>query len=313
LSAEQILNIVRDHQLGLTISDILEKHLDQPLASDQPVQATGEDSILSTLLEENRELKQLVGDLMLEIRAEALHRGSSNPLPDENASPIDFAPAQPVVAATAPEEHDLATPFAIAHHGHAARHTASREPVSSLLNRSRIIPAIRGPEYIKAAIASPSVIVWLLYGTPLTLPQIVRQLRSAGKLPVANLDLLTGFAHDGDGIELLAAEGIAGVVSTRQSVLRAARAQGIITVQRTFLVDSIAVGNITRALQHFQSDAVELLPAAAAPLYVFTLRAAQPKLPVIATGLVTSMRQVEDLFQCGVSSVATSDLSLWVL
>jgi len=155
--------------------------------------------------------------------------------------------------------------------------------------------------------------VWLLYGTPLTLPDIVRQLRSAGKLPIANMDLLTGFAHDADGIELLAAEGVAGVVSTRQSVLRAARAQGIIAVQRTFIVDSIAVGNITRALQHFLPDAIELLPAAAAPLCVSTLQTAQPQLPVIATGLVTNMRQVDDSIRAGVSSVATSDVSLWVL
>ena len=141
----------------------------------------------------------------------------------------------------------------------------------------------------------------------------MRQVRSAGKLPVANLDLLTGFAQDADGIEFLAAEGIAGVVSTRQSVLRAARSQGMIAVQRTFIVDSIAVGNIIRALQHFLPDAIELLPAAAAPLCVATLHTAQPQLPVIATGLVTTMRQVDDLIRCGVSSAATSNVSLWVL
>jgi glycerol uptake operon antiterminator len=195
----------------------------------------------------------------------------------------------------------------------ASKHAEQGEPVSSLLERSRIIPAIRGPEYINAALASPSIIVWLLYGTPLTLPEITRQVRDAGKLPVANLDLLTGFAQDADGIEFLAAEGIAGVVSTRQSVLRAARAQGMIAVQRTFIVDSIAVGNIIRALQHFLPDAVELLPAAAVPLCVPTLRGAQPQVPIIATGLVTNMRQVDDLVRCGVSSVATSDRSLWVL
>jgi glycerol uptake operon antiterminator len=187
------------------------------------------------------------------------------------------------------------------------------EPISSLLEQSRIIPAIRGPEYLEAALASPSVIVWLLYGTPLTLPEIVRQVRAAGKLPVANLDLLTGFAQDADGIEFLAAQGVAGVVSTRQSVLRAARAQGMIAVQRTFIVDSIAIGNIIRSLQHFQPDAIELLPAAAVPLCVSTIRTAQPQLPIIATGLVTTMRQVDDLIRCGVSSAATSNLSLWVL
>jgi glycerol uptake operon antiterminator len=266
-SPEKIQNILRDHQLGLSVAKILEKHRDLPSTESQPADdAAADGSTLSALLEENRELKQLVGELLLEMQAQSHHSSA-----DE------------------------------------------REPVSSVLNRSRIIPAIRGPEYINAAIASPSAIVWLLYGTPLTLPEIVRQVRSAGKLPIANLDLLTGFAHDADGIALLAAEGVAGVVSTRQSVLRAARAQGIIAVQRTFVVDSIAVGNITRALQHFLPDAVELLPAAAAPLCVSALHAAQPTLPVIATGLVTSMRQVDDLIRCGVSSVATSDISLWVL
>lgn len=305
-SPEQIRNIVRDHQLGLTISEILEKHLDLPSAQNQPASDEAE-ATLSTLLNENHELKQLVGELLLEIHARAQHRGGAEGTGDENPSPM-----QPV-AVTRFSERELAALLAIPPPAQAPRHAASREPVSSLLNRSRIIPAIRGPEYIGSAIASPSAIVWLLYGTPLTLPEIVRQVRSAGKLPVANLDLLTGFAHDADGIELLVAEGVAGIVSTRQSVLRAARAQGILAVRRTFIVDSIAVGNITRALHHFLPDAVELLPAAAAPLCVSTLHAAQPSLPVIATGLVTHMRQVDDLIRCGVSSVATSDTALWVL
>jgi glycerol uptake operon antiterminator len=280
-SDKQIRSMVRDHKLGVPISEILQKHSEQPI-HDSDIFA---DSATASIEDENRDLKQLLNDLMLDIAA----RGDDA---------LD-------AAATA-ENRLRISPSA-------GRHAKVHEPISSLLQRSRIIPAIRGPEYIKAALASPSVIVWLLYGTPLTLPEIVRQVRSAGKLPVANLDLLTGFAQDADGIELLAAEGVAGVVSTRQSALRAARAQGIIAVQRTFIVDSIAVNNIIRALQHFLPDAVELLPAAAAQFCVSTLRTAQPQLPIIATGLVTTMRQVDDLIRCGVSSAATSDVSLWVL
>lgn len=313
LSIEQIRNMVRDHDLGLKISEILDKYLDQPLVSDNQVRVGDEDVTLSILLDQNRELKHLVRDLVFEISARARHRNDVQVPHDENSSPVHAPSVPPADTESGFEERDLTAPFTIARSGQTARRGSSREPFGSLLNRSRIIPAIRGTEYIKSAIASPSLIVWLLYGTPLTLPEIARQVRSAGKLPIANLDLLTGFAHDSDGIELLAAEGVAGVVSTRQSALRAAHAQGMIAVQRTFVVDSIAVGNITRALQHFLPDAIELLPAAAAPLCVSHLRAAQPQLPVIATGLVTSMRQVEDLFQCGVSSVATSDVSLWVL
>lgn len=282
-SENEIRNILRDRRLGLTIPEILQKHGKQTESLNDG-QSSGDIPIVSRA-EEDRDLKQLLGDLLLEMSARGEDTGMEEP---------------------ALGNHSWKLPNAI-------NYTKPQEPIFSVLQRSRIIPAVRGPEYIDAALKSPSVIVWLLYGTPLTLPAIVRQVRSAGKLPIANLDLLTGFAQDADGIELLASEGIAGVVSTRQSVLRSARAQGIIAVQRTFVVDSIAVGNISRALQHFVPDAIELLPAAAVPLCISTLRAAQPQLPVIATGLVTNMRQVDDQIRCGVSSVATSDVSLWVL
>ncbi len=284
-SDKQVESILRGRKLGLTIPELLQKHCGPPVSGDA-VEISA-DSTPASIEHENRALKQLLEELL-----------------DIAARTVD-PPAAPA-ALVSPEN-----PFPASNN--AVRYAKVHEPLSSLLQRSRIIPAIRGPEYIEAALASPSVIVWLLYGTPLTLPKIVRQVRSAGKLPVANLDLLTGFAQDADGIEFLAAEGIAGVVSTRQSVLRAARSQGMIAVQRTFIVDSIAVGNIIRALQHFLPDAIELLPAAAAPLCVTTLHTAQPQLPVIATGLVTTMRQVDDLIRCGVSSAATSNVSLWVL
>ena len=282
-SEKQISSIVRDHRLGLTVSEILRKYSEDPATvGDESISG---DRVRESFADENRDLRSFLKGLLTAMaeRTKGL------------AEPDVSLPNHSWISTGSPQREKM------------------HEPISSLLQRSAIIPAIRGPEYIQRALASPSVIVWLLYGTPLTLPDIVRQVRSAGKLPVANLDLLTGFAQDSDGIDLLAAEGIAGVVSTRQSVLRAARAQGMIAVQRTFVVDSIAVGNIVRALQHFLPDAVELLPAAAAPLCVATLRKAQPQLPIIATGLITTMRQVDDLIRCGVSSAATSDVSLWVL
>jgi glycerol-3-phosphate responsive antiterminator len=44
-----------------------------------------------------------------------------------------------------------------------------------------------------------------------------------------------------------------------------------------------------------------------------SLRASNPDLPVVATGLVNSLQQIEELVQYGVTSVATSNSSLWIL
>ncbi|MGC9157710.1 MAG: glycerol-3-phosphate responsive antiterminator [Terracidiphilus sp.] len=287
-------------------------------------QDTGEPEI-GSLLEENRNLKEIVADLLLERRALLRHRIFLEQDPDTGGilgpTKGDWKTERP---ASVEEESGRADGAGQPARGEAgasgSRAEASTGPIAEiharvrgLLERSRIIPAIRGPEFLSAAMASPSLVVYLLFGSPTTIGDVVKKLRSAGKLPIANLDLLTGFAQDSDAVTLLVRLGVAGVVSTHQSVLRAAHAHGIIALQRTFAVDTIAAHNITRSLSHFVPHAIELLPAVAAPLLMSSLRASSSSLPVTATGLVNNLHQVEELVRQGITSVATSSSSLWIL
>jgi glycerol uptake operon antiterminator len=332
-TSEQIRAIVEECEHGIDIVELCQKYSidEQTLKQWQGGGAFSatEDLRLQSLQDENRNLKQIVAELMLALRAVSHYRSRADePAIQSSISPTLLSlsgeigsvqrPKESCNTLTgSPEERAIRSAESVMLERHDEARSQGPDPshstVSSFLNRSRIIPAIRNSDYIDLAIASPTLIVWLLFGNPLTLSDITRRLRTAGKLPVANLDLMTGFAQDSDAVKLLVQLGVAGVVSTRQSVLRAARAQGIIAVQRTFVVDSIALGNITRSLQHFVPDAMELLPAAAAPQAIPALHATLSPLPIIAPGLVTTMRQVEDLVQRGAASVATSDSSLWIL
>jgi glycerol uptake operon antiterminator len=190
---------------------------------------------------------------------------------------------------------------------------AIRDRVSALLEDSRVIPSVRIAENLAAACASPSKIVFLLFGSPLTVNELAARLRDSGKVPIANLDLLSGFARDTAAIEYLARAGMAGVISTHQDALRAARASGMLAFQRTFALDSVALANSLRTLEHFDPDVIELLPAIAAPLTLPMLRAVRPKLPVIGCGLVRSLMQIEELVSQGITSISVSDPSLWVV
>jgi glycerol uptake operon antiterminator len=192
-------------------------------------------------------------------------------------------------------------------------HRADPDVLRASLAQSRIIPSVRAAENIAAACASPSKIVFLLFGTPLIVGDLVAQLRDAGKLPIVNMDLLAGFARDSAAIEFLARTGIGGIISTHQDTLRAARSQGLFVFQRTFALDSVAVSNSVRNLEHFVPDVIELLPAIAAPLVLPILRAVRPQLPVIGCGLVRSLSQINDLVQQGVVSISVSDSSLWII
>jgi len=188
-----------------------------------------------------------------------------------------------------------------------------RDGLLAWLEQSRVIPSIRVAENVAAACASPSKFVFLLFGSPLTVGSLAARLTEAGKLPIANLDILSGFSRDSAAIEFLAHAGMAGVISTHQDALRAARSCGMLAFQRTFALDSVALANSIRTLEHFEPDVIELLPAIAAPLTIPMLRAVRPRLPVIACGLVRSLAQIDELVRQGVASVSVSDPALWVI
>jgi glycerol uptake operon antiterminator len=175
-----------------------------------------------------------------------------------------------------------------------------------------VIPAVRRPHDIERAIAAPSAVVYLLCGSVVTIAELVALLAAGEKTALVNIDLLAGLDGDASGVEFLERSGVAGIISTRPETLRAARKRGLYTVQRSFLLDSQAVANALRALERFESDAVELLPAPVAPRVVEAFSRAHPDVVLTAGGLVASLTEVDSLVRAGVRAVSVSDPSLWV-
>jgi len=187
------------------------------------------------------------------------------------------------------------------------------ELLESLLEQSRIIPAVRSPEHLsKATAAAASRIVYLLCGTPENIGEMAAQANTCGKVPIVNLDLVSGFARDAAAIEFMSRRGIRGIISTHQVPLRAARALGLFAIQRTFLLDSAALQSSLRSVEQTRPDAVEVLPAIVAPYLVRELHRQNSTLPVIAGGLVQSLRQIHDLIDQGVNSVSVGNPDYWL-
>jgi glycerol uptake operon antiterminator len=181
-----------------------------------------------------------------------------------------------------------------------------------LIEKRHIIAAVRNMEALSAAVKSPTETVCLLFGNPLNIAELLRSLRERGKLPLVNPDLLTGFSRDVINAEYLAFCGAAGIVSTHHEVLRAARKQGLITVQRTFALDSSAIKAGLRALNQFAPDAVEILPAVAAPRVVGQFRQAHPHLCIMAGGLISDLKEVEYLLGAHIDAISVSDPRFWI-
>lgn len=180
------------------------------------------------------------------------------------------------------------------------------------LERTHIIAAVRDSGGLAEAAVSPTATIYLLFGTTLNIGDMLKTMRDHGKLPFVNLDLLTGFSRDPVNAEFLDRCGAGGIVSTHMEVLRAARKRGLITVQRTFALDSVAVEAGLRVTSQFLPDAIEILPAVAAPRLVSRFRKVHPTLRILAGGLVSDMKEAESLLAAGIDAVSVSDARFWV-
>lgn len=181
------------------------------------------------------------------------------------------------------------------------------------LGDSPVIATVNSPEMFETALLAPTRTLYILTGNPLTLPALLKRAHDFGKLCMVNMDFLDGLARDRFAVEFLAASGAAGIVSTRFESLKAAHSLGLVTVQRTFAIDTAAVTASKKSLGQFLPNAVEVLPAMVAPRVGKQLREAHPNLTIIGGGLIESVREIEELLAAGVDAVTTSNPRLWLI
>ena len=186
------------------------------------------------------------------------------------------------------------------------------QQLTTLLEQTRIIPAVRAPEFLHRSAESPGKIVYFLFGNPEDIGNMAEVVVATGKVPIVNIDLAAGFARDQAAISFLARRQVLGIISTHPEPLRAARDFGLFAIKRTFLLDSAALESALRSLEQFEPDALEVLPAMAAPHILSKLHHYYPHLPVIAGGLIKTMREIEDLVGQGINAVSVSDCRLWI-
>ena len=178
------------------------------------------------------------------------------------------------------------------------------------LERRPVIAAVREAKNLEQATRSHTAAVFLLGGSLMTLPALVERARASGKYVFVHLDLCDGLGKDAAAVDWISlALRPDGLISTRQQLLRRAREQGLMTIQRLFLMDSESLTNGVRLLRTAPPDLVEVLPGLV-PKGIRALRE-ELGLPVIAGGMVTEAADVEQALQAGASGVSSSVRALW--
>ena len=124
------------------------------------------------------------------------------------------------------------------------------------------------------------------------------------------MDLAEGVGKDRAGIRFLAQCGADGVLSTRAQLIRFAKEQHLLTVQRFFTLDSKGMDSIDDMLRTTEPHMMELMPGIIGKT---VQRFSRGHIPVIAGGLVQTRQEVMDALNSGATAVSTGQKELWYL
>lgn len=173
-----------------------------------------------------------------------------------------------------------------------------------------VIAAVKDEPGLAAALKSECEVIFLLFGSVVNVADLVERVRGAGKLAIVHIDLLDGLSQREvavDGLTRMCAPD--GIISTRPALVRRARHLGLLTVQRAFILDSLALSNLPAQLSVGKPDFIEILPGIMPR--VITEISTRTRVPVIAGGLLRDKADVMAAMRAGASAVSTSAPELW--
>ncbi|MBQ8718725.1 MAG: glycerol-3-phosphate responsive antiterminator [Clostridia bacterium] len=179
-----------------------------------------------------------------------------------------------------------------------------------VLDDSPMIAACKNDEGLERALASDCTVVYLLYGNICTIADLVQRIKDAGKMAFVHVDLIDGLSNRDIAVDFVKQNTTTdGIITTRPNLIRRGRDLGLITIQRFFLLDSMAFENVVR--QSSQADVVEILPATM-PKIIRNL-VGRIRQPLVASGLIMDKEDIIGALSAGALAVSATNPDLWFL
>ncbi|SHH97146.1 glycerol uptake operon antiterminator [Sporobacter termitidis DSM 10068] len=123
-------------------------------------------------------------------------------------------------------------------------------------------------------------------------------------------DLLKGLSGDKEALRFIKKHiEPYGIVSTKSNIIKAAKREGLATIQRVFLIDTQSFHNSLDAITENEPDGIEIMPAIA-PSIVKKYKE-HFSIPIILGGLISDSSQIEAAFDQGADAVSFSKSDLW--
>lgn len=186
----------------------------------------------------------------------------------------------------------------------------TQEEFLQRLNQYRLIASVKEVKYLEKAASVQLSAAVLSIGNIGVIKGYVDFFKSAGIPVFLHLERMGGISHDREGITFLAHYVKPdGIVTTRNTLIKLAKKQGLLTIQRLFLVDSDSLKSGLQSVSENQPDAVELMPALLPEMIEEYSRVLDT--PIIAGGLLRKRDQMLAALGSGAIAVSVGSPTLW--
>ena len=170
-----------------------------------------------------------------------------------------------------------------------------------------VIAGVRKDADFYLAVQAPVSVIFLLKADVMTLSELLKNKQD--KKVFVHIDMAEGVGKDKKGIELLKSMGVDGIITTKNHLVHYAKEQGLYTVQRFFIIDSISITTAMDSIAIAKPDYAELLPGVL-PKIIKTF-VEQTKTEIISGGLIDDKQDVISALNAGACAVSTGKKELW--
>ena len=181
---------------------------------------------------------------------------------------------------------------------------------AEILIDSPVIAAIKDEQGLAECLKTECQVIFILFGNVCNIGEIVKRIKDSGKIAIVHMDLITGLSSKEISVDFIKkATQADGIISTKPMMVKRAKELGLRTIQRFFIIDSIALENSKRQIEVYHPDCVEIMPGIM-PKILKDIRNFV-SVPVIAGGLLTDKKDVMSALSAGADAISTTNRTLW--
>ena len=180
------------------------------------------------------------------------------------------------------------------------------------LRHAPVIAAAKDEKGLEECLSSPCAAVVVLFGNILDISRIVDKIVSANRIAIVHLDLIDGLSATASAVDYIKEKtSSSGIISTKSVLIKRARQIGLIAIQRFFLLDSLALSNISKQIKQNAPDFIEIIPGAM-PKIIKEV-ASSTDTPVMTGGLIRDAKDALNALNAGAIAVSVTNGTLFEL